>query len=102
MYRPVARNSLRRQITRTCQSSPRLTIVAIISLLILTLLFWRGGRSKRVIDGHQFPVVLVAVLDTSRPDQTSIIERVLENRREYANAHGLFSTFKRMESNIRV
>ena len=90
-YRPVAaRESIRHWITRVVRmNSPRLIVSLIISIFLLTCLFWRGHRGQRV-DGSHVPVVLVTVLDGTRiEEQRRIIDKVLENREEYANAHGM-------------
>ena len=91
--RPVAaRESIRHWITRVVriiQNSPRFIVALFVSILLLTILFWRG-RSGQHVDENHVPVVLVTVLDgTSVEEQGRIIDKVLDNREEYANAHGM-------------
>lgn len=89
MYRPSAKDYIRHwitRITRTCQNSPRLILAIPISIFLLTLLYW-GGMSGRNVDVYG-PVVLVVVLDQTAGDQGGIIDKVLENRADYALAHG--------------
>lgn len=91
-HRPVAaRESIRHWITRVVriiQNSPRFIVALFVSILLLTILFWRG-RSGQHVD---VPVVLVTVLDgTGIEEQGRIIDKVLDNREEYANAHGMHS-----------
>ena len=92
VYRlPFTTDSIRHWITRIIrlrQNSPRFVVVLTISILIFTFLFWRGYSGQYVL-GRHVPVVLVTVLDaTSIEEQGQIIDKVLENREEYANAHG--------------
>ena len=73
------------------RNSPRLIVAVLLSLLILTFLFW-GGRPRSRFDGKHVPVLLVTVLDGASIEKRGrIIEKVLENREEYANAHGMAS-----------
>ena len=91
MYKPRAKNSLRHWALRTIkrlQSSPRLTAAAILSFFVLTVFFW--GRSATKVSARTLPVVLVAVLERydAVGDEVRIIDKILENRYEYAMAHG--------------
>jgi hypothetical protein len=99
-YRPVgARESIRHWITRVIrmiQNSPRLVIALIVSICILTFLFWRG-RTGQYAHGNHVPVVLVIVLDGTRiEEQGRIIDKILKNREEYANAHGCACAMRRL------
>ena len=70
------------------QRSPRLIAGILISLILLTLLFW--GRRTEVVGNH-VPVVLVAVLERMEiAEQIRMTQKVLENRLDYANAHGKY------------
>jgi hypothetical protein len=92
MYKPKARNSLRHWAIRAIkqvQSNPRLTAAGILAFFVLTVLFW--GRTATPNVSHvQMPVVLVAVLERydALGDEVRIIDKILENRYEYAMAHG--------------
>ena len=85
MYRPAARHWMTR-IARTCQGNLRLTVAIAAAVFIVTLFYWRGFR---YVSGHA-PVVLVAVFERTdeKGDEVRILDKVLENRWEYANAHG--------------
>ncbi len=94
-YRHVAaKESVRHWIVRVIRmirNSPRLIVAVLLSLFLLMFLFW-GGLSRSRFDGNHVPVLLVTVLDgTSIEEQGPIIEKVLENREEYANAHRMSS-----------
>jgi hypothetical protein len=73
---------------KTCQTCPKLAGAIVISILIFTWLFW--GRTGEYVH-HHAPVVLVVVLeriDTSTKEEVRILDKVLENRGDYAAAHG--------------
>lgn len=91
MYRPAIRGNVRqwiRRISRSTQNSVRLWVAVVVTFLVLSMLLWRRGPGGEVF--NQGPVVLVAVLERkdAAGDDVRIIDRVLENRREYADAHG--------------
>ena len=91
MYRPVVRGNARqliRRIFRSTQSNVRLLVAAVLTFLVLTMVFWRRGPGAQVF--KQGPVVLVAVLERkdAAGEDVRIMDRVSENRREYADAHG--------------
>jgi hypothetical protein len=90
-YRPAAAGeSIRHWITRVVRmNSLRLIVSLIVSIFLLTFLFWRGPWGQRM-GRSRVPVVLVTVLDGTRiEEQRRIIDKVLENREEYAHAHGM-------------
>lgn len=85
VYHPAARHWVAR-ILRTVHSHLRLTIAVAVAVFIMTLLYW---GSFGFAAGHG-PVVLVAVFERidERGEEIRILDRVFENRLEYANAHG--------------
>jgi hypothetical protein len=92
MYKPKARNSLRHWAIRAIkqiQGNPRLTAASILAFFVLTVLFW-GRTATHNMSLNQMPVVLVAVLERydALGDEVRIIDKILENRYEYAMAHG--------------
>jgi hypothetical protein len=91
MYKPAPRDSLRLWLTRmlrTCQSSPRLAATALLVTCFLTWMLW--GRTGEIVYVHP-PVILVAVLNhtDSAGEEVKILDKILENRWEYADAHGM-------------
>ena|ERR1700737_553907 len=91
VYRPVARDPLRVyaiKLGRMIQSSPRLAAIALLSIGIITWLFWTQTEPAYT---HP-PVILVAVLDhtDSAGEEIRITDKILQNRWEYADAHGIF------------
>jgi hypothetical protein len=67
------------------KNSPRLIAIVLVSMCLLG--YWRL-TGPPVVD-RRVPVVLVALFDQSQTaEQGPIIEKVLENRAEYAKAHG--------------
>jgi|SRR5579862_2200900 len=91
MYKPVTKESIRywiNRMKRTCQTNQRVIGVLVVVILLVTILFW--GRRKEDVDNHASPVVLVAVLEDrdAAGDDVRILDKILENRWEYANAHG--------------
>jgi len=91
MYRPVVQGNIRqwiRRMSRSSQNNVRVLIVAVVTFLFLTVVFWRRGNGGQVL--KQGPVVLVTVLERKDAlgEDVRIIDRVLENRREYADAYG--------------
>ena len=91
LYRPAVRGNIRqwiRRMSRSSQNNVRVLMAAVITFLFLTVIFWRRGNGGQVL--KQGPVVLVAVLERKDAlgEDVRIIDRVLENRREYADAYG--------------
>ena len=91
MYKPRAKNTLRHWALRTIKRSqghPRLTAAAILAFFVLTVLFW--GRTAKDVSSKEPPVVLVSVLERYDilGEEVRIIDKILENRYEYAMAHG--------------
>ena len=89
LHRPTIQNATRHwinRITRAFQSNTRLAVVAIFAFLLVTILYCGITRSAK----GPAPVVLVIVLEQtdSSGEDIRIVDRVLENRLEYANAHG--------------
>ena len=98
MYKPRAKNTLRHWTARAIkrsQSNPRLTAAGILAFFVLTVLFW--GRTSTNVASSQSPVVLVSVLERYDilGDEVRIIDKILENRYEYAMAHGNAAWFDR-------
>jgi len=90
-YRPVNRASIRHwmdRIWRTCQSNRRVLGIVVVALILLIMVFW--GRTTKETTHHP-PVVLVAVLEDTdgAGEEVKILDKILENRWEYANAHGM-------------
>ena len=91
LYRPAVRGNIRqwiRRMSRSSQNNVRVLMAAVITFLFLTVIFWRRGNGGQVL--KQGPVVLVAVLERydALGDEVRIIDKILENRYEYAMAHG--------------
>lgn len=91
VYRPARRGNVRqwiRRISRSTQNNVLLLVAIVVTFLVLNMVLWRRGTGGEVF--KQGPVVLVAVLERkdAAGDDVRIIDRVLENRREYADAHG--------------
>jgi hypothetical protein len=91
-FKPGIRDSIRHglsRIMRTCQGNQRVFGVLVLFLLLCMILLW--GRRRGESDLYA-PVVLVVVLDERDAvgDQVRIIDKILENRWEYASAHGTF------------
>ena len=72
---------------KTCQSNPRLVIALLLSILGLT---WWYLRRTAEEEYHPPPVVLVTVLERTDVygEEVRIIDKILENRFEYATEHG--------------
>jgi hypothetical protein len=70
------------------QSSPRIASIALLVICFLTWMLW--GRTGEVVYAHP-PVILVAVLDQTdfAGEEVKILDKILENRWEYANAYGI-------------
>jgi len=89
MYRPVVRGHVRQWIRQMSRSSlNNVRVLVVVTFLFLSVVFWRQGTGRPVF--KQGPVVLVAVLERKDAlgEDVRIIDRVLENRGEYADAHG--------------
>src|ERR1700685_3062472 len=91
MYRPAVRGNIRqwiRRMSRSSQNNVRVLMVAVVTVLFLSVVFWSRGNGRQIL--KQGPVVLVAVLERKDAlgEDVRIIDRVLENRREYADAYG--------------
>src|SRR5271170_924674 len=91
MYRPVVRGNVRqwiRRMSRSSQNNVRVLVAVVVTFLFLSVVVWRRGTGEQVF--KQGPVVLVAVLERkdASGEDVRIIDRVLENRSEYADAHG--------------
>jgi hypothetical protein len=71
---------------KTYQSHPRLVIALILSILGLT--WWYMRRTAE--EEYHPPVVLVTVLERTDVygEEVRIIDKILENRFEYATEHG--------------
>ena len=95
MYRPRTRDSLRMWIARVprrLQNSPRLLVTLLFALLLFTWVYI--GRARRGMAGGA-SVVMVAVLDmTGQSSEARVLDNVLENRLEYARAHGTLHLFR--------
>lgn len=94
LYRPAARGSIQTWIARVLrqlQNSPRLVVTLILALLLFSWVYLGRGSGGRVAIAGTFPsVVMVAVLDmTGESGEVRVIDNVLENRVEYARAHGM-------------
>lgn len=90
-YRPANRASIRHYMNRiwgTCQSNHRVLGIVVVALILLIMVFW--GRTTKETTHHP-PVVLVAVLEDTdgAGEEVKILDKILENRWEYANAHGM-------------
>lgn len=98
MYRPATtceavRTSIAR-VVRRLQNSPRLLATLVLVLLCLSWVYIgrRTGDDGGVGGGRVAPMVMVAVLDMTRDSgEGRVIDNVLENRLEYAKAHGALS-----------
>ena len=91
LYDPVVQSSLLqriRRISRSSRKNVRILVAVAVTFLFSVAVFWRrgaGGEAFRLDS-----VVLVTVLEwkDAAGEDVRIIDRVLENRREYANAYG--------------
>jgi hypothetical protein len=98
MYRPATtREAIRTciaRVVRRLQNSPRLLATLVLALLLLSWVYigrWTSGGGGVVGGGRVAPMVMVAVLDMTRDSgEGRVIDNVLENRLEYAKAHGTF------------
>jgi hypothetical protein len=74
---------------RTCNKRPRLLIAIVLMLILLVYVFLRENGSQGV--RSQMPVVMVLILDgsaNSSGGEMRLLEKILENREQYAAAHG--------------
>jgi hypothetical protein len=90
MYQPAKRDSLRfwtNRVARTC-GFPRLAAITAVVICLVLWALW--GRTGEIENTHP-PVILVGVLDQidAMGDEVRILGKVLQNRWEYADAHGL-------------
>jgi len=95
MYKPAIQNTPRHwanRVFKTCKARPRVILGIVVSILFFMYFRLELGRKKEVVVERYTPVVLVMVLP--RTDTTGepvrILDKVLENRHEYAVAHSMF------------
>jgi len=106
MYRPVTRGSVQLWMTRVAkrvQGNSRFVVMLVCLVLFGLWMVWggRGTGEVRLIESGP-PVVLVVVLDryNSEGEEIKIVDKVIENRGEYAGAHGIDTVLMNLTGRI--
>ena len=92
MYKPAMQNTPRywlNRVTKTCKARPRVILAIVVSILFF-MYFYFAEEKKEVVSRYT-PVVLVMVVHRTDAagEQVRILDKSLENRHEYAIAHGI-------------
>jgi hypothetical protein len=99
MYRPAStREAIRTciaRVVRRLQNSPRLLATLVLVLVFLSWVYIGRRTDGGVVGRRVAPMVMVAVLDMTRDSgEGRVVDNVLENRLEYAKAHGTLSRWR--------